>query len=123
MWIDAEGIPHWSVVGEHRLIRSKGQEIPFAIRCGASKRNLTDAGESGVGRPRIKAAAVGQMTHEHVLRERIIEDAVARPDDCLAFPIYVPGHAETRGPVVVIRLVQAARAHGRNNHRWWDRHW
>src|SRR5208283_3117699 len=54
------------------------------------------------------------MPDEHVLRIGIVENAETGPDDSFALPGNIPGHAEARRPVLVIRLVKAALAHREN---------
>ena len=46
------------------------------------------------------------MPHEHVLRERIIKNSPAATDNGLFSARDVPGSANTRGPIVVIRIVK-----------------
>ena len=50
------------------------------------------------------------MTYEHILREGIVKDAVARAHHGFSGAHDVPSHADARRPIAIVRLVQAPRA-------------
>jgi len=57
---------------------------------------------------RVEAAVIGQVSQEEVLREGVVENAEAGANYRLAFAEGIPGQAEARSEVVVVRLVKAA---------------
>src|SRR5262245_66402671 len=90
---------------KRRKYRVARNELRAAHEIGAS-----DSIERAVSRAGVKGSAEWQVPHKHVLRESIVEDAVTGTHDRSAFASEVPGNADPRRPVVVVRLVQASGA-------------
>src|SRR5579871_482552 len=63
-----------------------------------------------VGRARIEVRRVGKVAERHVLGERIVEHAKSGTNHGLSFTSYVPGSADARGEILLVRIVKTAQA-------------